>query len=78
MSKIKDDYAEGSSLLHVSEDDISSSSPQQLQTRVNKESRRSRIFTEKQEKASDYSSPKFIYNEVDSIPEAERRKRIGL
>ena len=78
MPKIKDDYAEGSSLLHVSEDDISSSSPEQAQTRPNKEARRSRIFTEKQEKVSDYSSPKFIYNKVDSIPEAERRKRIGL
>ena len=78
MTKNKDDYAEGSSLLHVSEDDISSSSPDHNQTRVNKESRRSRIFTEKQEKVSDYNSPKFIYNKVDSIPEAERRKRIGL
>lgn len=44
---------------------------------IKKDISKSKIFDVK-EKQHEEAPPKFIYNRVDTIPESERRKKIGL
>ena len=59
-----------------SEDEMSSSSKEQ-NSRSRSKTQRSKIFNLKQPRAEE-TSPRFVYSRVDTLPESERRKRIGI